>query len=83
MPRVEALVPWAIITALVLLVLYLAVAAFGIQAVFCTQPSVGVRDPAMNVRVTTDRKGHIIERHLFGCTFYDYRGPPWATGHPS
>jgi hypothetical protein len=27
----------------------------------------------MNVQVTTERKGHIVERHVLGCTFYSYR----------
>jgi hypothetical protein len=32
--------------------------------------------PVMNVQVTTDREGHIAERHLLGCTLYSYEAAP-------
>jgi hypothetical protein len=48
----------------------------GFQAVSCVDPAgTPAASPAMNVRVTTDRLGHIAERHLFGCTFFSYEGP--------
>jgi hypothetical protein len=28
--------------------------------------------PTMSVQVETDRKGHILKRHLLGCTFYSF-----------
>ena len=43
------------------------------QAVSCVHPASPTGIPAMNVQVTTERKGHIVERHVLGCTFYSYR----------
>ena len=78
MVRVEALVAWGSLVGFVLLMaLALLVSAVGApNAASCIEPRPGPRAPAMSVEVTSNRNGHIVERNLFGCTFYFYELPP-------
>jgi hypothetical protein len=37
----------------------------------------GSRNPAINVKVTTDRRGHIAEYDVLDCKVYRYSPPPF------
>lgn len=83
MGRTQELITWALLGSFVLLVTLMFVAVtFGTpKAVSCVDPNPGGdspsgHTPAVIVRVTTDRNGHIVERNLFSCTLYFYEAPP-------
>lgn len=62
---------------LVLGTLVLFVQPWGMpNAVSCVEPETASHTPAMSVEVTSNRNGHIVERHALGCTFYFYGPPP-------
>jgi len=77
----ERAVVGVVLTVLVVLIAwFVIVPVLGVQAVECTnnhRPD--GRAPAMQVEVTTDRKGRIIERSIGECTFFSYKGPAWNT----
>jgi len=78
MARIVELLGLAFFAGFVLLIvivwalMFLAVTLGGQKAVSCVDD----RFAAMSVQVTTDRRGHIEERHALGCTFYSYAPPP-------
>jgi hypothetical protein len=84
MARIVGLVVWAFFARFVLFIVivwalvFLAVTWGGQKAVSCVDD----RFAAMSVQVTTDRRGHIEERHALGCTFYSYAPPQEPQGYP-
>ena len=83
MARIVELIGWTFFAGFVLLIvivwalMFLAVTLGGQKAVSCVDDKFA----AMNVQVTTDRRGHIEERHALGCTFYSYAPPQEPQGY--
>jgi hypothetical protein len=77
MVRIEALIAWGSLAGFVLLMVLVALAlSRGVpKAVSCVDSRPAGYTPAVIVRVTSDRNGHILKRNLFGCTFYSYEPP--------
>lgn len=78
MIRIETLVARGSLAVFVLLIAFvLLVQTWGMPNVLsCVPPETESHTPAMSVEVTTGRKVRIVERHLFGCTFYHYAAGP-------
>ncbi len=64
-----------------LLVSFALLALFGLVAIYgmpnvvaCLEEDTDTWTPAMGLEVTSNRGGHIVERHAFGCTWYWYEG---------
>jgi hypothetical protein len=72
MPRVERLVTYGALLALVLLMFVFGLGMeYGIKAVSCVEE----RTPALSVEVTAARAGHVAEYRVLGCSFYAYEAP--------
>jgi hypothetical protein len=82
MARIVGLLGWAFFAGFVLFIalVFVAVTWGGQKAVSCI-PEHAWGPSAMNIEVTTDRRGHIAERHAFGCTFYSYAPPQDPQGN--
>ena len=78
MTRNEERVAWVLVFAFLLVFAFAAIQVTGVRVVECGKNrfSTATGPPAVQVRVFTTRRGHIVERHLFGsCSIFSYRGP--------
>jgi hypothetical protein len=78
MIRIEAVLAWGFLAALtVAFVLIGVVSVWGMPNVVTCLDKNAYGPTAMDVEVTSNRRGHIVERHALGCTFYFYEPPPF------
>ena len=78
MVRIEALLARGFLAALtVAFVLIGVVSVWGMPNVVTCLDKNAYGPTPMSVEVTSNRRGHIVERHAWGYTFYCYEPPPF------